>query len=151
MCGNVHFQLGCLVSDRNLEVLDIRETSFEIDMQKISKKLRVLRADQMIHFDRERFPNLQYVEIEGHNIILEKIESNRSLYSTDFYFSGEDINQQMVPKHKNILLYIEKCVIDDQSLQRLLGLNPTKIHMNNVSFSSESMAQKFFNSAFFSQ
>ena len=97
----------------------------------------------MIHFDIKRFPNLQYVEIEGRNIFLEKIESNRSLYSTDFYFSGEAIKEQMVPRHKNIGLYIEKCVIDDQSLQRLLVLNPTKIHMNNVSFSSETMAQEF--------
>ena len=35
--GMYMFKLGCLVSDKNLEVLDIRETSFEIDMQKISK------------------------------------------------------------------------------------------------------------------
>ena len=152
LCGNVHVQnWDVLYQIKNLEVLDIRETSFEIDMQKISKKLRLLRADQMIHFDIKRFPNLQYVEIEGHNIFLEKIESNRSLYSTDFYFSGEAIKEKIVPRHKNIGLYIEKCVIDDQSLQRLLGLNPTKIHMNNVSFSSETMAQDFFNSALFSQ
>ena len=54
----------------------------------------------MIHFDIKRFPNLQYVEIEGRNIFLEKNRIQSKFVFHRFYFSGEAIKEQMVPRHK---------------------------------------------------
>ena len=151
LCGNINIQNWDVLYQMNeLEILDVRETYLEVDMKKISKKIRILRADKMIHFEPHLFSNLQYVEIEGRNIFLEKIESTRRLYSKDLYFSGGKIKKHIVPFRKNISLHIEKCLIDKKSLQRLSEFNPAKIYMNDVSFSSEMTAQEFFDSALFS-